>query len=163
LSSIVWLLTSKASCGCIVEGLWVDKFRLSFSAGSRTIAYLETAFCTKVDLDVHKGTVILEPLECVPGVPVLLVIAVWGSTIREEDHDLVDRFWVLREIVLERCETTVLLKRSAYTYPEHIGILQMGLGIPLLGVYEVGKLGRVANKEDRGVVENPVPVSLFSP
>lgn len=116
-----------------------------------------------MNLDVHKGTVILEPLEGVSGVPVLLVIAVWSSTIREEDHDLVDRLWVLREIVLGTCETTVLLKRSAYVYPKHIGILQVGLGIPLLGVYEVGKLGRIANKEDRGVVENPVPVTLFSP
>lgn len=40
--------------------------------------------------------------------------------------------------------------------PEHVRILQMGLGITLLSVDEMGKLGRVTDEEDRGVVEDLV-------
>lgn len=39
----------------------------------------------------------------------------------------------------------------------------MCLRITLLGVDEVRELGRVANEEDRSVVEYPVPVAFLSP
>ena len=39
----------------------------------------------------------------------------------------------------------------------------MGLGITLLSVDEVRELGRVADEEDRGVVEHPVEVALLRP
>jgi hypothetical protein len=45
--------------------------------------------------------------------------------------------------------------------PEHVGILQMGLGVPLLGVDKVRELCGVTNEEDRRVVEDPVEVALF--
>jgi hypothetical protein len=57
-----------------------------------------------------------------------------------------ERLWVLREVI-----------------PEHIGIFEMGLRVTLLGVDEVGELGRVTNEEDGSVVENPVEVTLLSP
>ena len=38
----------------------------------------------------------------------------------------------------------------------------MGLRVPLLGVNEVGELGRVTDEEDGGVVEDPIPVTLIS-
>ena len=62
---------------------------------------------------------------------------VWRATIREEDHDLVDRLRVLGEVV-----------------PEHVGVLQVGLGITLLGVDKVGELSGVTDKEHGGVVED---------
>jgi len=36
----------------------------------------------------------------------------------------------------------------------------MGLGVSLLGVDEMRELGRVANEEDRGIVENPVEIAF---
>lgn len=45
--------------------------------------------------------------------------------------------------------------------PEHVRVLQVGLRVTLLGVDEVGELGRVADEEDGGVVEDPVAVALF--
>lgn len=50
-----------------------------------------------------------------------------------------------------------------WTYPEHIGVLEMGLGIPLLSVDEVRELGRVSDEEDGSVVEHPIPVALVGP
>lgn len=38
----------------------------------------------------------------------------------------------------------------------------MGLRVPLLGVNEVGELGRITDEEDGGVVEDPIPVTLIS-
>ena len=38
----------------------------------------------------------------------------------------------------------------------------MGLRVPLLSVNEVGKLGRVTDEEDGGVVEDPIPVTFIS-
>ena len=35
----------------------------------------------------------------------LLMITIRGSTVREQNHDLVDRLWVLGEIVLRASET----------------------------------------------------------
>lgn len=47
------------------------------------------------------------------------------------------------------------------SYPEHIGIFEMSLRVPLLGVDKVGELCGVPEEEDGGVVEDPVPVALF--
>src|ERR1700729_3989931 len=74
----------------------------------------------------------------------LLVVTVRGSTIGEKDHDLVDRFGILREIV-----------------PEHVGIFQVSLRVSLLRVNKVRELGWVANEEDGCVVENPIQVTLL--
>lgn len=74
----------------------------------------------------------------------LLVVTVRGSTVGEKDHDLVDRFGILREIV-----------------PEHVGIFQVSLRVSLLRVDKVRELGWVANEEDGSVVENPIQVALL--
>jgi hypothetical protein len=47
------------------------------------------------------------------------------------------------------------------SYPEHVSIFEVGLGVPLLGVDKVGELCGVPDEEDGGVVEDPVPVALF--
>lgn len=46
--------------------------------------------------------------------------------------------------------------------PEHGRILQVGLRVPFLSVDEEGELGWVSKEEDWGVVEDPIPVALFS-
>lgn len=65
------------------------------------INYLETAISANMDLDIDERAIVLAPLESVTRVPMLLVIAIGGSTVREKDHDLMDRLWVLREVVLK--------------------------------------------------------------
>lgn len=45
--------------------------------------------------------------------------------------------------------------------PEHIGVLQIGLGVPLLSVDKVWKLTGISDKKDRSVIPNEVPVSLL--
>jgi hypothetical protein len=105
--------------------------------------YLETAIATNMDLGIDERTVLFDEFISVARVAMLMVITIRGSTIGKEDHDLVDRLGVLREVI-----------------PEHVCILQVGLRVPLLGVDEVGELGRVPNEEHRGVVEDPVKVAL---
>ena len=48
-------------------------------------------------------------------------------------------------------------------YPEHVGILQVCLRVALLSVDEVREFRWVAKEEDRRVVEDPIPVTLFRP
>ena len=45
--------------------------------------------------------------------------------------------------------------------PKHVRVLQMGDGVPLLGVDEVGEHQGVADEEDGGVVAHQVPVALL--
>lgn len=47
------------------------------------------------------------------------------------------------------------------SYPEHVCILQVCLGVTLLGVDEVRELGGVSDEEYRCVIEHPVQVTLF--
>lgn len=63
--------------------------------------HLEATIGADMDLDVDKSPVILQPLEGVARVAVLLVVAVGGATVGEEDHDLVDGLWVLGKVVLK--------------------------------------------------------------
>lgn len=99
----------------------------------------------EVDLDVVEGAVGLDPLVSVAGVAVHVAVRVRRATVTEEVHDLVDGLLVGGKVV-----------------PEHGGILEVGLGVALLGVDEDGELGGVTEEEDGGVVEDPVPVTLFS-
>lgn len=39
----------------------------------------------------------------------------------------------------------------------------MRLRVPLLRVNEVRELGRISDEEDRGVIEDPIPVTLICP
>lgn len=45
--------------------------------------------------------------------------------------------------------------------PEHGGIFEICLGVPLLGVDEEGEIGGITDEKDGGVVVNPVPVTLI--
>ena len=46
--------------------------------------------------------------------------------------------------------------------PEHVGVLQVGHRVPLLGVDEVGEENRVTDEEDWSVVSDQIPVTLLS-
>lgn len=72
-------------------------------------------------------------------------VGIRSATVREEVHNLVDSLLMGRKVV-----------------PEHGSILQVCLRISLLSMDEEGKLGGIAEKEDGGVVVNPIPVTLFS-
>ena len=99
----------------------------------------------QVDLDVVEGAVGLDPLVSVAGVAVHVAVRVRRTTVTEEVHDLVNGFLVGGKVV-----------------PKHGGILEVGLGVALLGVNEDGELGGITEEEDRGVIEDPVPIALFS-
>jgi hypothetical protein len=62
--------------------------------------YLEATIGTNVHLCVNKGTICLQPLKSVSRVAMHLMIAIGSSTVREENHDLVDRLRILAEVVL---------------------------------------------------------------
>lgn len=98
-----------------------------------------------VDLDVSPVTVLVRPLVSVARVTVHLSVAGWGTTVGEQDDHLVDGLRVGGQVV-----------------PEHVGVLQVGLWVSLLGVDEVGELRGVSDEENRGVVVNPVQVTLLS-
>ena len=97
-----------------------------------------------VDLNVVERAIRLNPFVGVAGVAVHVAVGVRSATVTEEMHELVNRFLVSGEVV-----------------PEHGGILQVGLGVALLGVDEDGEFGRIPDEENRGVVEDPVPVALL--
>ena len=48
------------------------------------------------------------------------------------------------------------------SYPEHVSIFQVGLGVTLLGMNKMGELGGISDEEDGRVVEHPIKVTLFS-
>lgn len=60
-------------------------------------------------------------------------------------HNLVDSLLVGRKIV-----------------PEHGGVLEVGLGVPLLRMDEQREFRRISQEEDWSIVVNPVPVTLVS-
>lgn len=98
----------------------------------------------EVYLDVVPVALLVEPLVSVAGVTIHLSVGSWGTTIGEQDHHLVDGLRVINQVV-----------------PEHVGILQVGLGVSFLSVNEVRKLGGVTEKEDRRVVVYHVQVTFL--
>lgn len=96
-------------------------------------------------LHIVKGSVGLGPLVGVARVTVHVSVRVWGTTVTEEGHNLVDRLLMSREVV-----------------PEHRSVLQVGLWVALLRVNEDRKQGRIPDEEDGCVVVNPIPIALIS-
>lgn len=116
----------------LVVNVWVlssdlGSFLLSVEVGS--------LIGTNVDLDVVPLSLVVDELESVSRVSVLKIMSLWDTTVSHQDHDLVDRFWVLGEIV-----------------PEHVVVLQVSLRITLLSVNEVWEFCWVTNEEDRSIV-----------
>ena len=63
---------------------------------------LESLIGSYVDLGVNVASVLLDVFEGVTGVSVHVMIPIWSSTIREEDHDLMDGLGVLGQVILSR-------------------------------------------------------------
>jgi hypothetical protein len=106
-------------------------------AGLLVVEGLDALVDLEVDLDIVEVSVLVDELQGVAGVTVHVRIAVGGTAIREEDHDLVDGFRVGGQVV-----------------PEHVGILQIGLGIALLGVDKEREFGGIAEEKDGRVVHH---------
>lgn len=73
----------------------------------------------QMDLDIVECAVRLREFERVSRVSVHMTVAVWGTAVGEEVHDLVNGFLVGREVI-----------------PEHVCIFKVGLGVTLLSVNE---------------------------
>jgi hypothetical protein len=73
-----------------------------------------------------------------------LTITIRGSSVAEENADLVDALGYEREEV-----------------PEHVGIFQVGLRVAFLGVDEIREFARVTDEEDWSVVAGHVPVAFL--
>ena len=99
-------------------------------------------------LSIHPITVLVHKLQSVSSVTVHESVTIRNTTITHENHDLMNGFGVLREVVPE-------LGRV-------IAATQVGSRIPLLGVDEVREFGGIAQEEDGSVVCYHVPVALFS-
>lgn len=97
-----------------------------------------------VDLNVVEGPVGFRKLISMSRVSIHVTVGVRSATIGEQVHDLMSRLLMGRQIV-----------------PEHGGIFEIRLGVSLLCVDENGEFGGVAKEEDRGVVEDPVPIAFI--
>jgi hypothetical protein len=86
----------------------------------------------------------IDPLEGVRAVAIHVAVAVWGSSVGEEDGDLVESLW-----------------RVAPEVEGHVRVLDSSLWVSLLAVDKVWELHRVLDEEDWGVVANHVVVALF--
>lgn len=127
--------------------------------------YLETTIGTAMNLDVDKGAIRLAPLESVTRISVLIEDTIGSSAVREENHHLVDGLRVLGKVILKN-EIMIqqgLSEGNEWTHPEHSGILEMCLRVPLLGVDKVREFGRITDEEDGSVVEDPIPVTFLGP
>mmetsp|Transcript_10017 Transcript_10017/g.16832 ORF Transcript_10017/g.16832 Transcript_10017/m.16832 type:complete len:220 (-) Transcript_10017:161-820(-) len=88
---------------------------------------------------------LVDPFIGVGAVAVHESVAFGSSSVGEEDHELVERL----RVVLQEIEL-------------HVGVNQVGLGVPLLRVDEVGELDWVVDEKDRSVVSNEIIVALLS-
>ncbi|EEQ41638.1 peroxisomal catalase [Clavispora lusitaniae ATCC 42720] len=105
---------------------------------------LDASVRDEVHLHVVPVAILSGPLVCVARVTVHLTVRSWGTTVREQRHDSVDRLFVRRQVV-----------------PEHVGVLQVGLRVPLSRVDEVRELGRVTDEKHRRVVVHKIQVAFF--
>ncbi|CFP67595.1 Uncharacterised protein [Bordetella pertussis] len=97
----------------------------------------------EVELDVETLAGVVDEAVGMRAEAVLLAIVLRQSAIAHQDGDLVQRFRVERPEV-----------------PGGGGVAQVGLGVALLGMDEVGELERIANEEHGRVVADQVPVAF---
>ena len=90
-------------------------------------------------------TLFIDPLVGVGAITIHVSIAIWSSTIREKNGNLLKS---LRAITPE--------------VPSHVSILAISLRISLLAVDEIWELDRILDKEHWSVISNHIIVSLFS-
>ena len=71
------------------------------------------------------------------------------------------RFLVSGKVVPEPSANQYMPLHRLFANCSHGCILKVGLWVALLSVYEDRELRRVTEKEDWGVVENPVPIAFL--
>jgi len=98
-----------------------------------------------VVLDVVNFVLVVHPSEGVGRVAVHVTVAIRGTTVREQNEDLVKS-----------------LGRVGPEVEGGVGVLQVVNWVALLGVDEIGELDGVLNKEDWGVIADHVVVAFFS-
>lgn len=76
-----------------------------------------------------------------------LAVAIWNTTVTHENHELMNRLWVLRSIVPESSRIISVCKMCGW--------------MALLRVDEMWEFGWIPQKENRCVVEDHIPVALI--
>ena len=135
--------------------------RASEFTGLLVVQNLDSFIGPYVDLGVNVAPVLLNVFEGVSGVSVHVMIPVWSSAVGKEYHDLMNGLGVLGQVILFKPVGHLRQDAGPLTYPEHIGIFQVRLGVPLLSVNEMGELCRIAEEKDWSVVEHPIEVPFF--
>lgn len=97
-----------------------------------------------MDLNVVEGPVGFRKLIGMTRVSVHVTVGIRGAPIGKQVHDLMGRLLMGRQIV-----------------PEHGGIFEVRLGVSLLRMDENGEFGGIAEEEDGGVVEDPIPIAFI--
>jgi len=113
-------------------------------SGFRGSEVLDTRVSHEVELDPESFALVVDPLESVRAKTVHVSVTIRGTSVGEEDGDLMGRFG-----------------DEGKEVPEGVGVLAVGLGVSLLGVDEVGELGGISDEEDGSVVTNQIPVTFF--
>jgi hypothetical protein len=111
----------------------------------RSSEILDASVGLEVELDPETFVLFIDPLESVRAESVHVSVTIGGTSVGEEDSDLMGRF-----------------RDEGKEVPESIGVLAVGLGVSLLGVNEIREFGRVSDEENGGVVTNQIPVTFFS-
>jgi len=105
---------------------------------------LDTRIGLEVVFDEESLTSFINPLESMGTVAVHVSVTIGGTTIREEDGDLVEG-----------------LRRVTPEVEGHVGVLAVVSWVSLLRVEEIGKLNRILDEENGGVVANHIVVTLL--
>jgi len=102
-----------------------------------------------VNLGIDPFVVLVDQLHSMTIVTVHVTPVLRDTTITHENHDLMDRFWILRQVIPEDGRI--------------IGMCKMSRWMSLLSVDEMWEFGWIAKEEDWGVVCNDIPVALVGP
>ena len=97
-----------------------------------------------VDLYVVERSIGFSEFVGMARVAVHVPVRVWGAAIGKEMHYLMSRLLVGGEVI-----------------PEHCRILEIGLRVSLLSMNEDGEFGWISEKENGGVIEDPIPITLL--
>lgn len=117
-----------------------------------------------VHLTVDPLAFLVDKFESVAGVSVHEAVTVRDAAVTHENHHLVDRLGVIREVIPEHCRAGQRLARSAENRIARyilVGTSQVRGRVTLLSVNEMRELGRITQEEHWGVICNHIPVALL--
>ena len=96
-------------------------------------------------LDEESFTLRIDPLECMGTVSVHVSVAIWSSTVRHENGDLMEG-----------------LRGVGPEVPGHLCRLNSSLRVSLLAMDEIWEFDRIVDEENRSVVSDQVVIPFFS-